>query len=77
MERSVRQLIMELAQVEDEIRRLTTHSRTGAVSGGLGMGGLASSGCLGGSDTELRELHLRETELVRALRSVGAAHKSK
>jgi hypothetical protein len=71
VEKSVRELIAELARVEDEIRRLSLHERGGLHGGRFGGAVPGSSGWLDSHAAELQALRSREDELCRELRSLS------
>jgi len=68
VQKSVRELIGELAQVEDEIRRLTVHERGGMAAGRYAGSVPTSSGWIDASAAELHALRARADELCRLLR---------
>jgi hypothetical protein len=72
MNESVRELMAELAQVEDEIRAL--HGRGGGVPGRTGSSAPGGT-WFPAADTELRTLYEREKDLCRALGEFEVAHR--
>jgi hypothetical protein len=67
VQKSVRELIGELAQVEDEIRLLTVRERGGMPAGYAGSVP-TSSGWIDSHSAELHALRARADELCRLLR---------